>query len=87
MGSRMLGKVFWFYEDLRMALIERCGGFTVGSLDEGFLTLGGCVEGDFRNPGPTVIKDVTTRAPVAFFVEAEAMTEDEANDLLGIVRT
>jgi hypothetical protein len=83
----VLGKVIWVHEELRMALIERCGGFTVGSVEEGRLTLGGCVEGEFRRTGPTVVKDIESGALVTFFVEAEAMTEDEANELLGIVRT
>jgi hypothetical protein len=83
----VLGKVIWFHEELRMALIERCGGFTVGSVEEGSLTLGGCVEGEFRRTGPTVVKDMGSDALATLFVEAEAMTEDEANELLGIVRT
>ncbi|WP_157006538.1 hypothetical protein [Luteibacter yeojuensis] len=70
-----------------MALIERSGGFTVGSVYAGFLTLGGMVEGGFRQAGPTTLKDVVTDEEVSFFVEADAMTEDEANDLLGIVRS
>jgi len=86
-GCIVLGKVIWFHEELRMALIERCGGFTVGSVEEGRLTLGGCVEGEFRQAGPTVVKDMGSGALATFFVEAEAMTEDEANELLGIVRS
>ncbi|MEX1827090.1 hypothetical protein L2Y94_09890 [Luteibacter aegosomatis] len=82
----MLGKVIWFHEELRMALIERAGGFTVGSVEAGFLTLGGRVEGDFRHEGPTVLHDVESARSVAFLVEADAVTEEEANELLGIMR-
>ncbi|WP_331642895.1 hypothetical protein [Luteibacter sp.] len=82
----MLGKVLWFHDELRMALIERAGGFTVGSVESGFLTLGGQVEGDGWHEGPTVLKDLTTQGRVVFLVEADAETEEEANELLGFLR-
>ena len=83
----MLGKVIWFHEELRMALIERAAGFTVGSVETGFLTLGGYVEGALDQEGPTVLTDTANQASVAFLVEAHTVTEEEANELLGIVRT
>ncbi|KJV31284.1 hypothetical protein VI08_13570 [Luteibacter yeojuensis] len=87
MVSKVLGKVIWFHDELKMALIERRGGFTVGSVDEGFLTLGGYVEGALDHQGPTVLMDLATEAEVSFLVEADTVTEDEANELLGIVRS
>ncbi|UPG88224.1 hypothetical protein L2Y96_12420 [Luteibacter aegosomaticola] len=85
-SSLMFGKVIWFHKDLGMGLIERAGGFTVGSVESGILTLGGRVEGDFLGEGMTVIQDLESSAQVTFFVEADAVTEEEANELLGIVR-
>jgi hypothetical protein len=83
----MLGKVIWFHEDLRMALIERAAGFTVGSIESGYLTLGGYVEGALDREGTTVLTDLATQASVSFLVEADTVTEEEANELLGIVRS
>lgn len=70
-----------------MALIERPAGFTVGSVEAGFLTLGGYVEGALDREGPTVLTDLATHAAVDFLVEAHTVTEEEANELLGIVRS
>ncbi|MDF4004134.1 hypothetical protein P3W33_12090 [Luteibacter sp. PPL552] len=83
----MLGKVIWFHDELRMALIERPGAFTVGSVESGSLTLGGQVEGDFHLEGLVRVVDLCTRDTVDFLVEADSVTEEEANELLGFLRT
>lgn len=83
----MFGKTIWFHQDLRMALIERPAGFTVGAVEAGVLTLGGDVVGPLEHEGRVTLLDVTTQMPVGFLVEAGTVTEDEANELLGVIRT
>ncbi|QWT22043.1 hypothetical protein KPL74_08555 [Bacillus sp. NP157] len=82
----MLGKVIWFHPELCVALIERSGGFTVGTVERGNLGLGALVHGNLREPGKTLLRVDPDGAEVAFLVEAEALSEEEANELLGFVR-
>lgn len=82
----MQGKVIWYHPELRVALIERPGGYTVGSPEAGDLRLGALVCGDLRHEGLTDLWDPFTRERVAFLIEANAVSEEEANELLGYVR-
>ncbi|MET0934781.1 MAG: hypothetical protein ABWX83_02265 [Luteibacter sp.] len=67
-------------------MIERVGGFTVGTVEEGQLTIGAVVVGNLTTPGPSVLKPVGSEGQVVFNVEADALTEDQANELLGFIR-
>ncbi|WP_043695928.1 hypothetical protein [Luteibacter sp. 9133] len=82
----MLGKVIWYHPELRVALIERGGGFTVGTVEDGRLCLGSLVRGNLRDPGQTTLTNDVDGCPVGFLVEADALSEEEANELLGFVR-
>jgi hypothetical protein len=82
----VVGKVIWYHPELRVALIERRVGFTVGSVETGELTLGGRVNGELHAPGPTHLHDVATDKTVGFLVEADVVSEEEANELLGFLR-
>jgi hypothetical protein len=82
----MLGKVIWYHPELRVALIERGIGFTVGTVEAGDLTLGDVVRGNLRDAGRTMLRTEPPRAPITFLVEADALSEEEANELLGFVR-
>lgn len=82
----MHGQVIWYHPELRVALIERLDGFTVGTVEKGELALGLRVVGNLRTPGLTTLTVSATGLKVAFSVEADALTEDQANELLGFVR-
>ncbi|HEY4091628.1 MAG TPA: hypothetical protein VGN46_08950 [Luteibacter sp.] len=69
-----------------MALIERTTGFTVGTLESGRLTLGGWVEGPVWNEGLRQLQDLATQGTVSLLIEADGVSEDEANELLGFLR-
>lgn len=79
-------RVIWYHSELRLALIERGDGFTIGSVEEGHLAPGLVVRGDFANPGLTTLQTEPVSHPVAFFIEANALSEEEADELLGFVR-
>jgi hypothetical protein len=82
----MQGTVIWYHPELRVALIERADGFTVGSVESGDLDLGLLVKGDLRTPGLIRLIAPVTGQVIEFAVEADALTEDQANELLGFVR-
>ncbi len=82
----MHGNVIWYHPELRVSLIERVDGFTVGSVDRGELALGLRVEGHLRTNGPITLSVPVTGQVIDFTVEADALTEDQANELLGFLR-
>lgn len=82
----MRGMVAWYHHELRVALIERLAGFTVGTLEEGLISPGDVLSGDMRTPGHSRLNNETTGKSLLFDVEAEALTEEEATDLLGFIR-
>ncbi len=84
--DQMQGTVIWYDAELRVALIQRNDGFTVGTAERGELACGMIVAGNLRTPGLSQLSEVTTGAVVDFAVEADAPTEEQANELLGFVR-
>jgi len=80
------GVVTWYHPELQTALIERVGGFTVGTLVCGRLSLGDELVGQFTHEATTKLLNATTGEPVMFLVEANALSEDQANELLGFMR-
>jgi len=82
----MQGTVVWYHEELRLALIERPDGFTVGSVESGELEHGLLVCGSLRTTGLSHLTVPLTGTSVAFNVEADVPTEGEASELLGFVR-
>jgi len=82
----MHGDVVWYDQELRVALIARLDGFTIGTVERGQLAIGLRVQGDLRTPGPVILTELITGQNLLFTVEAEAMTEEDANGLLGFAR-
>jgi hypothetical protein len=82
----MYGDVIWYHPELRVALIERQDGFTVGTVEHGTLERNQRVQGDLRTAGQTTLTVVPQGNEVIFTVEADALTEDQANELLGFIR-
>lgn len=80
------GKVIWYHPELQTALIEREDGFTVGSVERGTLALGETVSGELRTQGLCELTRDPSGGSVTFLVEADALSEEEANELLGYVR-
>jgi len=78
------GAVIWYHPDLRCALIERIGGLTLGTLDKGRLDLFHSVWGDLASTGLKTLTNRSTGRDVVFTVEAVALSEDQANELLGL---
>jgi hypothetical protein len=80
------GIVTWYHPELQTALIERAGGFTVGTIVGGRLSLGDELIGQFTHEATTKLLNATTGEPVLFLVEANALSEEQANELLGFMR-
>ena len=81
----MQGTVVRYHGELRLALIERLDGFTVGTVESGDFERGLVVDGNLRTPGLTDLVIPLTGTTVTFTVEADVLTEDEANELLGLM--
>jgi hypothetical protein len=78
--------VTWYHPELQTALIERAGEFTVGTVSSGELSIGDEVTGDFTLETLTRLTNTTAGETLLFLVEANALTEDQANELLGYMR-
>lgn len=82
----MRGMVTWYHQELRVALIDRAGGFTVGTVGEGLVTLGDMLAGDMCTLGVSDLVNERTGRTLRFELEAEYLTEEEATDLVGFIR-
>lgn len=82
----MRGIVRWYHPELQMALVEIDGGFAVGAVEEGQCAIGDVLSGEFRRDEVERLCNDRTGAPVMLHVEANRVSEGEANDLLGLVR-
>lgn len=82
----MRGVVRWYHPELRMALVEIDGGFAVGAVEEGHCTIGDVLSGQFRRDEVEHLCNARTGAVVMLHVEANRISEGEANDLLGLMR-
>lgn len=82
----MHGAVIWYHADMRCALIERAGGLTLGTVEGGKLDLFHSVWGDLASTGPKTLSNVSTGRDVAFTVEAVGLSEEQANELLGLLQ-
>lgn len=80
------GRVIWCHPELRFAFIESTRGLTLGTIDCGQLDLFHEVRGDLGSTGPTALINISTGKKVMFDVEADALSEDQANELLGLVQ-
>jgi hypothetical protein len=80
------GRVIWYHPELRFAFIESASGLTLGTIDRGQLDLYHEVRGDLGSVGPTALINISTGKEVVFDVEADALSEDQANELLGLVQ-
>ena len=83
----MRGIVRWYHPELRMAIVELDCGFAVGAVEEGDCAIGDALSGSFRNDEVTQLRNARTSREVIMHVEAERISEDQANDLLGLMRT
>jgi hypothetical protein len=83
---RVRGVVTWYHPELQVALVERDGGFTVGTIEQGQCALGDILLGDFLREDVSQMINETTDSQVVFLVEANALTEDQASELLGYLR-
>ncbi|QWT20760.1 hypothetical protein KPL74_01830 [Bacillus sp. NP157] len=81
----MDGAVVWYHPALGCALIEHWEGLTLGMVEGGDLGLFDRVRGDLTSSGPTTLWNVSTGHPVAFTVEGVALSEDQANELVGLL--
>jgi hypothetical protein len=80
------GVVTWYHPELQVALVERAGGFTVGTIEQGQCALGDVLAGDFLREDVSHMLNETTHGKVVFLVEANALSEDQASELLGYLR-
>ena len=83
----MRGVVRWYHPELRMALVELDGGFAVGAVEEGHCQIGDRLTGSFRHDEVELLANARTGEGVIMHVEAGHISEDQANDLLGLMRT
>ena len=82
----MTGTVIWYHPGLRFGFIECLGGLTLGTVERGCLDLFDQVRGPLAASGPATLANVSTGKAVLFDVEANALSEDQANELLGLVQ-
>ena len=82
----MLGIVRWYHPELRMALVEVDHWFVVGAVEEGTCAIGDALHGQFRRDVVEALRNGSTGDMVLLHVEAERVTEEQANDLLGLMR-
>ncbi|MET4676704.1 hypothetical protein [Luteibacter sp. ME-Dv--P-043b] len=76
----------WYHPELKMALVEIEDGFAVGAVEEGSCTIGDILSGQFRRDEVEHLCNLSTGGSVMFHVEADHVSEGEANDLLGLLR-
>jgi hypothetical protein len=82
----VIGRVIWYHADLRFAFIECRKGLTLGTIERGQLDLFHEVRGELDSKGSTVLANISTGKKVLFTVEAGALSEEQANELLGLVQ-
>lgn len=83
----MRGTVRWYHPELQMVIVELDCGFAVGAVEEGECAIGDHLTGMFRNDEVAQLFNARTGHDVIMHVEAERISEDQANDLLGLMRT
>lgn len=81
----MRGVVRWYHPELQMALIELGNGFAVGAVEEGDCMIGDALEGHFRQDEVENLHNQRTGMPLLMLVEEERVSEEQANDLLGLM--
>lgn len=82
----MNGTIHWFHPYLRLLLIEYSAGFVVGSLDAGSCALGDVVSGVCRINTVAELLNLRTGSCLRVVIEAVDISEDAANELLGMMR-
>lgn len=82
----MRGVIMWYHPELKMALVEIEDGFAVGAVEEGQCAIGDVLSGQFRRDEVESLLNLRTGMVVMFHVEADHVSEGEANDLLGLLR-
>lgn len=80
------GRVIWYHPGLRFAFIESFRGLTLGTVDKGRLNLFDELRGDLGCTGPTELSNVSTGKAVFFDIESALVSEDQANELLGLIQ-
>jgi len=80
------GRVIWYHPALCFAVIESFRGLTLGTIDSGRLDLFDELREDLGSTGPTELTNLSTGEEVLFDVEAAAISEQQANGLLGLVQ-
>jgi len=85
-AKQMRGVVRWYHNELKLALLEREDGFTMGSIEEGSCSLSDVLAGQFRRGHVETLFNESKASEVRFLVEAAAMTEDQVNEILGFIR-
>jgi len=82
----MCGIIRWYHPELRMALVELDHGYAVGAVEEGDCAIGDRLHGTFRHDEVEQLVNDRTGDDVIMHVEAGRISEDQANDLLGLMR-
>jgi hypothetical protein len=82
----MLGIVRWYHPELRMALVELNEWFVVGAVEEGHCAIGDPLHGEFRRDEVESLRNGRTGDIVLLHIEAERVSEEQANDLLSLMR-
>jgi len=85
-NASVTGRVIWYHPALRFAVVEGFRGLTLGTIDKGRLNLFDELQGDLGTTGRTELINVSTGKTVLFDIEATALSEDQANELLGLVQ-
>ena len=85
-GGRVRGVVRWFNLDLQVLIIECENGFAIGSVERGECQLNDVLLGEFCRERFESVVNERTGATVEILVEAIEVSEDQANELLGLLR-
>ncbi|WP_250628583.1 hypothetical protein [Pinirhizobacter soli] len=82
----MRGVVRFYNPDLQVALIERDNGLTLGSIESGHCAVNDVLLGHFRDERSGRVRNTSTDSDVRLRVEAEAITPEEGNELVTLLR-
>ncbi|WP_250624291.1 hypothetical protein [Pinirhizobacter soli] len=82
----MRGVVRFYNPDLQVALIERANGLTLGSIESGHCAVDDVLLGHFRDERSGRVRNTSTDSDVRLRVEAEAITPEEGNELVTLLR-
>jgi hypothetical protein len=82
----MQGIVTWYHPEMRMALVELNDWFVVGAVEEGQCAIGDTLHGQFRRDEVEALRNGRTGETVLLHVEAERVSEEQANDLLSLMQ-